>query len=214
MEGASCMNFKDKVNANIPTETEVEAKKLLLLEKDIIEIASRIRQHILKLAKQHTSQQNLVYNGIIFTHGNRFMEIETYRKNSEGLFSNNSILEKYYSLNEYADTFYLGLREELKNDGISISEWKLASLFYDSDTIDYHKIRDSLFLCDSVFNNFQPEIKEGPFPFDSTYKTIYKSKYGQLLGTESTSSCSYYKNKTFFPGFPPYACIFIKFTNN
>ena len=31
MEGASCMNFKDKVNANIPTETEVEAKKLLLL---------------------------------------------------------------------------------------------------------------------------------------------------------------------------------------
>lgn len=144
------MNFKDEVNASIPTETEVEAEKLLLLEKDIIEIASRIRQHILKLAKQHTSHKKLVYNGIIFTYGSRFMEIETYRKKREGLlfsFSYKSIEETYYSLNEYAYTFYLGLREELENDGISISKWKLTSLFYDSDTIDYHEIRNSLFLC-------------------------------------------------------------------
>lgn len=211
------MNFKDRVNAAIPTETEVEAEKLLLLEKDITEIASRIRQHILELAKQHTSRKNLVYNGIIFTAGSRFMEIETYRKKREGLlfsFSYKETKKSYYSLNEYAYTFYLGLREELENDGISISKWKLVSLFYDSDTIDYHLIRESLFLCDSVFNNFEPEITEGPYLFDSTYERIYKSKYSQLLGTESRNSWSYYKNKTFVPGFPPYACIFIQFINN
>lgn len=71
-----------------------------------------------------------------------------------------------------------------------------------------------MFLCDSVFDNFKSEITKGPYLFDSTYKKIYKSKYSQLLGTESKSSCSYYKNKSFVPGFRPYACIFIKFTNN
>ncbi len=225
------MSFKDEVNANIPNSDEMKKNVILLIEKDILAISAIIRQRILALAKKHISQQNLVYEGILFTKRNALMKIETHHENSNGLFCQKSKEENIYSLNKYAHIFYSGLQKELKKDDISISKWKLISPFYNDDIIDYYLIDrylgslghpytnytsymgKCLFLLDNYCSD-HVDITQGPFPFDSTYRYIYTSKHSNILDTDSSSSYSYYKGHTFSPGFPPHACIFIKFTND
>lgn len=212
-------NFRDMVNANIPTDKKIQEQEISSLEKEAISLSSDIKYRILEVAKQHTSGNPFNYNGILYTRDPRILKYTEQTETKYGFIVHKSKTYYSYCLNKNASYFYSALKKALEENDISISPWNIASFnhnTYENGGAENEIFRTPFYLFDE-YRSDTFYTMWGPNTFDTVLSGEYKRKWTNLSLATTTKYSLSYKDETYNmldkQGGIFYACLLIQFSS-